>query len=74
VYLALARMHASNRMSVWMVGDTPMDVEAARRAGIAHCAVGCGYASLETLEKVADCIVSDALEAVRRIAMEKSSL
>jgi phosphoglycolate phosphatase len=76
VHLALARMQSSsgNRIQIWMIGDTPMDVEAARRAGIAHCAVTCGYASSKTLEKVADCIVLDALEAVRRIAMEKSSL
>jgi phosphoglycolate phosphatase len=74
VWLALRRMEAGDKAVAWMVGDTPMDVEAARRAGIGHCAVSCGYTPAEELEKCAECVVSDALEAVRRIAAKKSCL
>jgi len=73
VFKALARMGVQ-KGDIWLVGDTPMDVEAAINAKISPFAVTCGYASAETLEKAAPNIASDALEAVLAIEKRKSLL
>jgi phosphoglycolate phosphatase len=53
--------------SVWMIGDTPMDILSARNAGIKSVAVTSGYASFEILQKSASIICSNSLEAVQYI-------
>ena len=57
----------------WMVGDTPMDLEAAASAGIRAIGVTCGYADEATLMPYGTPLVSDASEAVERIARECGS-
>lgn len=54
-------------MSVWMIGDTRLDIEASLRAGIECVAVSTGYDNKEQLQTLTDIIKSDALEAVRYI-------
>jgi len=54
--------------AVWMIGDTRLDIEAAKRAGIESVAVTSGYDNIEQLLTLTDIIESDALEAVRYIA------
>lgn len=53
--------------SVWMIGDTPMDIIAANNAGVKSVAVTSGYASAQLLEKSASKICSNSMEAVQYI-------
>lgn len=52
----------------WMIGDTRLDVEAAKNASIKCVAVSSGYDNEEQLSTLIDIIEKDALEAVRFIA------
>jgi phosphoglycolate phosphatase len=68
---ALSAMGAGPR-DAWMVGDTPMDVEAAVAAGVAPYAVTCGYAPAETLKKLTRNVAPNPHAAVVEIAKRKS--
>ncbi len=48
----------------WMVGDTCLDIHAAKNAGIRSIALSCGYRGLHELQECADIVKQDALEAV----------
>lgn len=52
---------------IYMLGDTPLDIQAADSAGIQSIAVTTGYASLESLKKFTAHIQQNALEAVLSI-------
>ncbi|HEX5329340.1 HAD family hydrolase [Sulfuricurvum sp.] len=54
--------------SVWMIGDTRLDVESSKRAGIECVAVTSGYDKEEQLLTLTDIIKPTALEAVKFIA------
>lgn len=54
--------------SVWMIGDTRLDIEASNRAGVDHVAVTSGYDNKFQLQELTNVIKNDALEAVRYIA------
>jgi len=58
----------SDTNSIWMVGDTCMDMIAAKSANVDSVGVTCGYGSIESLENCTDNIYQNALEAVRFIA------
>ncbi|WP_457596276.1 HAD family hydrolase [Hydrogenimonas sp.] len=73
VFEALRRMGASPR-EAWMVGDTPMDMEAAKAAGARAAAVTCGYAPEERLRDRADLVASNPLFAVLEIEKRESFL
>jgi len=51
----------------WMVGDTCLDMEAAKRAGIEAVGVSCGYGSKEQLGRCADHVKATPLEAIELI-------
>jgi len=51
----------------WMIGDTPMDLIAANEAGVQGIGVLCGYGTKYDLQKHTDCVLSDALDAVKHI-------
>jgi phosphoglycolate phosphatase len=53
---------------VWMIGDTCMDMLAAKSANVGSVAVTCGYGNSETLSRCSDNIYQNALEAVGFIA------
>lgn len=53
---------------VWMIGDTCMDMHAAKAANISGVGLTCGYADHSALQMCADHIYPDALSAVRFIA------
>ena len=53
----------------WMIGDTPMDLEAAKAAGIYSVAVTCGYADKKLLLAHTDNVYQTALEAVKFITV-----
>jgi len=53
----------------WMIGDTPMDLLAAKAANINSVAVTCGYADEDTLCQYTDNVSQTALEAVKFITV-----
>jgi len=65
---ALSKMqNVTNKL--WMIGDTPMDIEAAKAAGINSVAVTCGYADKKLLLVHTDNVYQTALEAVKFITV-----
>jgi phosphoglycolate phosphatase len=65
---ALEGMGNSVGSVAWMIGDTRIDVEASRRAGIQCVAVTSGYDNEEQLLTLTDIIKPNAHEAVKYIA------
>ena len=64
---ALAKL-PSDTNKIWMIGDTCMDMLAAKAANVGSVGVTCGYGTVANLEKCTDNIYQNALEAVRFIA------
>ncbi|WP_258436836.1 HAD family hydrolase [Helicobacter monodelphidis] len=52
---------------IFMIGDTPYDILAAKNANIESIAVLSGYSSLEDLQKLTPNITQNALSAVKKI-------
>ena len=47
----------------WIVGDSPLDIEAGRRAGMRTCAVAWGYGNRHEIERLRpDCWIQDPAE------------
>ncbi len=67
VLAALKRMEADPGRS-WLIGDTRLDAEASRRAGIKCVGVLSGYDNAEQLAALTEFIQDDAFDAVRFIA------
>jgi len=63
----------SNDKDVWMIGDTRMDLIAAKNADVNAIGVLSGYDTKEELSKECDIILSDALEAVLYLKSIKTS-
>ena len=59
---ALEKLDTENR-EIWMIGDTKLDLIAAKNANINSIAVLSGYDDAKTLKKFTDVIFNDALEA-----------
>ena len=55
----------SDTDSVWMVGDTCMDMLAARASNVGAVGVTCGYGTVESLASCTENIYQNALEAVK---------
>jgi len=66
---ALAKL-PSDTSDIWMIGDTCLDMLAAKHANVASVGVTCGYGTIENLRLCADNISKNALEAVRFIAKQ----
>jgi phosphoglycolate phosphatase len=64
---ALAKL-PSDTSDIWMIGDTCMDMLAAKSANVGSIGVTCGYGTRESLTICTDNIYQNALEAVRFIA------
>ncbi len=60
---ALERLEAKHR-NIWMIGDTTMDLIAAKNAGINAIGVVSGYDREEELCKECDIVLRDSLDAV----------
>jgi len=54
--------HDKNK--TWMIGDTCMDIDSAKNAGVNSIAVTSGYATHSTLENCSSIICSNTLEAI----------
>ena len=52
------------KKEVWMLGDTPMDILAAKNAKVDAIGLLCGYATKRELQKETDLIKKDVLEAI----------
>ena len=66
IHKALIKL-PSDTDEIWMVGDTCMDMIAAKSANIGSVGVMCGYATAETLVNCTDNIYQNAYEAVQFI-------
>ncbi|MBN2769024.1 MAG: HAD family hydrolase [Campylobacterales bacterium] len=68
VIKALIKLNIDKK-SCWMIGDTCMDILAAKAAGIYSTAVSSGYASVKNLRSCSDekTIFNDTLDAVKYI-------
>ena len=66
---ALAKL-PSDTDSIWMIGDTCMDMLAAKSANIGAVGVTCGYGTDESLAQCTENIYQNALEAVQFIAKQ----
>ncbi len=64
---ALSKLQ-SDTNKCWMIGDTCMDMNAAKSAKVHSIGVTCGYGSQEQLSKCATIITTNAFEAVASIS------
>ena len=67
IYKALAEL-PSDTGQVWMLGDTCMDMQAAKSANVDAIGLTCGYGTQESLSACTDKIYVNAYEAVKFIA------
>lgn len=70
INLALIRLGKDSseyRANVFMIGDTCMDMGAAKAANVNGLALLCGYGTLEILQTCSDKIFANPLEAVKYI-------
>ena len=58
------KLNDNNDEDVWMIGDTTMDLIAAKNAGVKAIAVASGYDVEEELCKECDIVLRDSLDAV----------
>ena len=63
---ALTLLH-KNKENAFMIGDTRLDVLAAKSAEISYVALNCGYENEESLKKYSEIIKENAYEAVSYI-------
>jgi len=68
VLKAVSKLKA-DKNRCWMIGDTPMDLDAAKAAGIRSVAVTCGYTSGNVLSRYTPLLAKNALEAVKIIVV-----
>jgi len=64
---ALKAMNKEPSSDVWMIGDTFLDLESAKNAGVVPVGVLSGYGDEKELRKYTDLIAKDSLEAVRSL-------
>ena len=69
---ALEHFETKNK-EIWMVGDTRLDLESAKHAGVNSLGVLSGYDNYKTLNKFTDIIYNDAFEAVSYLKSRKIS-
>lgn len=64
----LGKDDSKSRSFAYMVGDTPLDIIAAKSAGIKPISVLCGYANFELLSSYNTAIFDTTLDAVKYIS------
>lgn len=68
IFKALKFMDVTNEQyDIYMIGDTKLDLIAARDASIKSIGVLCGYGKMEDLNQYTNIVVANSLEAVKRI-------
>lgn len=68
IFKAISKLQ-SDKNKCWMIGDTPMDILAAKGAGIHAAAVKCGYADETVLLPLTDHVYENAYKAVQFISV-----
>ncbi|MDD5405451.1 MAG: HAD-IA family hydrolase [Sulfurovaceae bacterium] len=68
---AIKNLDVKNKENCWMIGDTCMDIHAAKGAGIFGLAVASGYATKEQLLKCTDEVYDNVLTALDTIIAKK---
>jgi phosphoglycolate phosphatase len=63
---ALAKLE-HDRNTTWMIGDTCMDIESAKNAGVNSIAVTSGYATHSMLQNCSSFICNNVVEAIEHI-------
>jgi phosphoglycolate phosphatase len=63
---ALAKLE-HDKSRTWMIGDTCMDIDSAKNAGVHSIAVTSGYATHSMLQNCASFICANVLEAIEQI-------
>jgi phosphoglycolate phosphatase len=64
---ALDLMGVTWHKNVFMIGDTCLDMNSAKSAGIKGIAVSCEYIDTDTIKNCSEVLVNNSLEAVRYI-------
>ncbi len=68
---AIKNLDVKNKEHCWMIGDTCMDIQAAKSAGIIGLAVTSGYATREQLKECTSEVYDDVLMALGAIVAKK---
>lgn len=61
-----------DNFDIYMIGDTKLDLIAAKEAGIKSVGVLCGYGKIEDLKQYTELIESNSLQAVKTIINQKN--
>lgn len=61
----------SDKNTTWMIGDTALDLQSARNAGVKSVGVTCGYGKKKELDNYTQYVVNNAYEAVKIIQNNK---
>ncbi|PIF03910.1 MAG: hydrolase [Arcobacter sp.] len=64
---AMENLHITKDDTIYMIGDTKLDLIAAKEAGIQAVGVLCGYGKENDLKKYTQYLYTDALEAIEQI-------
>jgi len=68
---AIKNVDVKNKEKCWMIGDTCMDIQAAKSAGICGIAVASGYVTKKKLKECTDEVYDDVLIALNSIVAKK---
>ncbi|MGE0737601.1 HAD family hydrolase [Sulfurimonas sp.] len=69
---ALEKMNTTNK-EIWMIGDTKLDLIAAKNADVKSIGVLSGYGTHESLKEFTDMIFNDAFEAMKYLQKRKNN-
>lgn len=72
IFKALESFEIGSR-EVWMIGDTKLDLIAAKNANVHSIGVLCGYGKVDELQKYTDVICKNSYEAIEYLNSRKKS-
>lgn len=72
IFRALEKLESTNK-EIWMIGDTKLDLIAAKNADINSIGVLSGYGTHESLKEFTDMIFNDAFEAMKYLQKRKNN-
>lgn len=72
IFRALEKLESANK-EIWMIGDTKLDLIAAKNADVKSIGVLSGYGTHESLKEFTDMIFNDAFEAMKYLQKRKNN-